>query len=322
MSKKNIFFSWLHNITEWLLSPSLWTFLMFLVLAAIIWYGHALNTVRERQLIVPITYIGIPENVSTEDPLPDKFYITVRDQGKRLRAYRQNAMVAVSIDLTQQFRADKGTLHINAEQVKQKLSDQLQGTAKIQHIAPEVIQTTYYHQAQKKVKIKTDLDIETISQYKIVDGPTITPRNLMIYGKKEQLDTISQITTQYKKLTNVRDTLITKLCLQPIENVRFAQDSVDLFVVAEQFTEKRLVMPIQTKGVPRSENLRLFPATVEVVMQVKVNKFAQVTDETVSVYCNYPKGNASTLPVEVKYDKSIINSIRIKPDEVEFIIEK
>lgn len=296
--------------------------MFFLVFAALIWYGYSLNTVRERGLVVPIEYSGVPDNIAFEQPLPDCFYITVRDEGKRLKEYKSGRLLPMQIDLTKQIAGERGTVHINSDQVRQQLSDQLQGTAKIQYIRPEVIQTDYYRQSSKRVGVVLQGEITPAQQYRFTQEPTLNPKKIVIYGKKEALDTISQVLTKKVERKNVKDTLRMSVELQDIENIRLSQDTVALEAVAEQFTEKRMTLPLQTRNVPRGEKLRLFPSTVDVLLQVNLAYFSRVTENTVAAYCNYPRKTSNTLTVELQYDKSVVSSAKAIPQEVEFIIEK
>ena len=46
-------------------------FVFFLVLASLIWYGHAMNSVRSAKLPVTVVYKGIPEEILFSDTLPE-----------------------------------------------------------------------------------------------------------------------------------------------------------------------------------------------------------------------------------------------------------
>ena len=49
------------------------TFLFFVLLATALWYGHALQSVRNATIPVIVSYAGIPENVGIEkNRLPDR----------------------------------------------------------------------------------------------------------------------------------------------------------------------------------------------------------------------------------------------------------
>ena len=59
---------WLSRI-DW---RDVFTFLLFFALALIVWYGHAMQSVRNTHVPVLIQYTGKPDNIGLQSPgLPD-----------------------------------------------------------------------------------------------------------------------------------------------------------------------------------------------------------------------------------------------------------
>ena len=323
MSKaKDIFSSFWTRIKGFLRDRNIFTFCLFLIFAAILWFGHAMNAVRERTLSVSIEYTGIPDNIAFEQPLPESFIFTVRDQGKRLQKYKEDAFVPIVVDLTQQLKHKEGEIHVSSDQVKSKIADQLQGTAKIQNIRPDVIQTNYYTQSKKTVPVVISGALSPATQYQFREKPKTTPSSITIYGKKEVLDTINQVVTEELNKQGIRDSLIQNLIIVPIEGVRFSDATVKVSVYTDQFTEKRMMIPISSRGVPEGLRLRTFPSSVEVTLHIPLAYFNEVTENDIQVVCRYPQTEKSTLPLEVRYSNKHIMQARVIPPEVEYIIEK
>jgi len=312
---------WL-KIKAFMRGRNLFTFCLFLVFAAILWYGHAMNTVRERTLSIEIQYAGIPDNVAFTGSLPAEFRFTVRDQGKRLQKYHESTFIPIEIDLSQQLNTKEGHLHIAADQVKSKIADQLQGTAKIQNIQPDIIETDFYTQHSKSVAVKIEGDISAATQYYFTQPPVTIPSKVKIFGKKEQLDSITAVSTEVLSATDIRDSISINVGLMPVSGIRFATDSVTVKAQTRQFTEKRLTLNIPTKGVPAGERMRIFPSTAEVTVHIPVEYFNEVNENNITIFCKYPQKQQRSLPVELKYDSKHIIKARVTPAEVEYIIEK
>ena len=105
------------------------TFLLFLVLAACIWYGHAMNSVRNTRVPVLIQYTGKPSAIALgEQGLPDTVMIEVRDAGSRLNSYHKETL-RLTIDLHPYIHGDKGTIHVPSDALRRSISDILQGTS-------------------------------------------------------------------------------------------------------------------------------------------------------------------------------------------------
>lgn len=301
---------------------SLGAFCLSLLFSTILWFGHALNAVRERTLCIPVEYVGVPDDVAFSEELPSEFVITIRDQGKRLRAYKSNSFSAVQFDLSKVTDKQQGEVMLYAEQIRPKLSDQLQGTAKLQHVRPENIAITYYRQRAKTVPVRFAGQVLPAPQYQLTAEPVITPQTLTVYGAASILDTLSYISTVATEYTDVKDSLQVSVGLDTPADVRLGTVSaVELTAAAEQYTEKKFTVPLLMMDVPNNLRLRTFPSTVEVTVRVGISHFADVTAADFAAYCMFPTEETTLLPVKLSYTTPYITHIRCTPSEVEFIIE-
>lgn len=300
---------------------NLFTFCLFLIFAAILWFGHAMNAVRERTMSITMVYSGVPDDISFEQPLPLSLSFTIRDQGKRLQKYKESTLAPVEVDLSQQLTQKEGHIHIASDQIKSKIADQLQGTAKIQSIRPEVIEGTYFTQMKKKVPVCIDGIISPAAQYMFTDSPHVEPSNVYVYGRKSALDSVTQVLTTTLNYTGLRDSLTAVCALETVADIRLSNDSVTVRATVEQFTEKSFTLPIIVKDVPADQHLRTFPSTVQATVRTALQHFNDISESDMEAICRYPKTETNTLPVTLMYtDKHIIQA-RVTPAEVEYIIE-
>ncbi len=298
------------------------TFCLFVLFATVLWFGHALNSMRDQKLQIPIVYTGLNPEVMFEEELPQAFTIYVRDQGKRLRLYKNDKFTPIQIDLQGLATSESGVLQLTTEMVKQKITDQLQGTTRLQRVLPENISVHYYKQHQKTVAVRLQGDVELAPQYQFTQLPTLQPDSMTIYGSEEALQAIEEVATETLALSQVKDTLRMQVDLQPIRGIRFAESTVTVYACAEQFTEKVFTLPICVVGVPEGETLRLFPPTVEATVRVGVSHFNDITAADLQVECVYPTEQLTQLPLQLRYTSPYITQSRITPTEVEYIIEK
>lgn len=275
---------------------------------------------RERTLKIDIEYTGIADNINFEQPLPSEFRFTVRDQGKRLQKYQ--TFVPIEIDLKPQLAGKEGKIHVSADQVKSKIADQLQGTAKIQNIRPELIEADYFVQAKKVVPVKIRGSIIPAQQYYFTQEPIAIPQNITIYGKEEAIDTISFVYTEPFTLCDVRDSITFDVNLLLATGIRYSANEIKVMAETAQFTEKTMILDIVPIGVPQGEQLRLFPSATEVTLRIALSNFNEVNETDINVFCQYPQHESRTLPVELEYNTNNIIQARFTPSEVEYIIEK
>ena len=142
----------LSGAKKFLFSRDALTFLCFVLVSAVLWYGHAISSEREATLHVPVRYSGVPQDVHFEPALPNHLDVTIRDAGRRLIAQHED-MPVITFDLSDQIKGGSGKVHIAQEQIMEKLPSSLHGsgTAKMISIRPDHIEGTYSERYNERV---------------------------------------------------------------------------------------------------------------------------------------------------------------------------
>lgn len=297
------------------------TFLLFIVLAACIWYGHAMQSVRNTRVPVLIQYTGKPGTIGLgESGLPDTVMIEVRDAGSRLNTYHREPL-RLTIDLRQYIHGEKGTIYVPSDALRRSISDLLQGTSSLIATTPEEISCPYFTEQERTVQVVLNGTLTPAAEYQFVNLPKLGRRTIKIYGQDKVLSTIDTVYTQAVELTDLMDTTDVRVALVLPQGIRAEVDSVDLHILTERFTEKKFILPIRPIGVPEGHHLRLFPQTVEVYVRVGISHFAQVQPEDIRVRCLYAPERIDKLDVELQYTNPYITSAWAYPGVVEYILE-
>lgn len=298
------------------------TFLLFLVLAACIWYGHAMHSVRNTRVPVLIQYTGKPSAIGlAEKGLPDTVMIEVRDAGSRLNSYHREPL-RLTIDLHPYIHGEKGTIHVPSDALRRSISDILQGTSRLIGTSPEEIRCAYFTEQEKTVPIVSRCDIVPAAEYQMTEAPTLSRSKLKLFGQDKTLQKIDTIYTEHLGLDQLCDTSVLRVALEIPRGVRAEADSVDLTVITERFTEKKFIVPIQVTGVTDGRRIRLFPHEVEVTARVGMVHFAQVQATDVQATCRYTPEREDKLDVELSYTNPFITAAWVYPGVVEFLVEQ
>lgn len=306
---------------RWLVRKDVPTFLLFVGLAALIWWGRAMSSPRDAVLTFPIVFSDIPEQIVFEEPLPTHLHVTVRDNGRQLHQISQSRQ-ELNISLASQLTQADGTIHLSAEQLRPKLQDMLPGSTAVQQIQPETISAAYHRQEEKVVPVQLQAQYAPASQFQMVGQPQMEPQEVHIYGKKQDLRGIHAVLTDSVLLQNLRDTVSYIVKLQAPANVRVSPNAVTVRFVAEQFTEKSFTLPVQVTGAGHDESLRLFPQDVTVCVRVGMSHFAEVNAEDFTAVCRFPKEEQASIPVEIEYHNPYVTNVRVTPNALEYIIER
>ena len=296
------------------------TFTLFLVLATALWYGHAMQSVRNTRVPVLIQYtkpgsIGIGGN-----GLPDTVMIEVRDAGARLNAYHREPL-HLTIDLRPYIHGEKGTIHVPSDALRRSISDILQGTSRLIETTPEEISCSYFTEQEKTVTVVLDGELTPAKEYQLVGAPVLSRMRLKLYGQDKALSGVDTVFTEHVVRSELSDTTNLRVALQIPAGMRSEADSVDVRVITERFTEKKFIIPLQIAGVPNGCHIRLFPKEVEVSVRVAMKHFAEVQPTDVQALCTYTADRTDKLDVEIRYTNPYITAAWTYPSVVEFLLE-
>ena len=298
------------------------TFLLFVVIATLVWYGHAMQSVRNTRVPVLIQYTGKPDAIGLKAPgLPDTVMIEVRDAGARLNTYHRDPL-HLTIDLHSYIHGEKGRIYIPSDALRRSISDILQGTSRLIETQPEDITCDFFTEQEKSVLLVFRGDLKTANEYQIIGQPTLARKRMKIFGDEKTLSAIDTLYTEPQDLSEISDTMRVRCALEVPQGIRAEEDSVDLCIIAERFTEKKFTIPVHIKGVPEGYHIRLFPKEVEVSVRVGMNHFSQVKANDIHATCAYSPERTDKLDVEISYTNPYITAAWAYPGVVEFILEQ
>ena len=312
----------LHKLLRTRRNKDIFIFFLFFLLAALLWFGHALQSVRTTRVPVYIHYTGKPGNIGlTKEGLPDQVIITVRDAGHRLNTYHQNPP-QITIDLHQYIHGESGTILIPANDLRASIKAVLQDNSNLLSASPDEIRCGYFKEADKTVSLVFTGSVSPADGYQQLGEPTLAKKKIKIFGQKEVIRKIDTLYTEEVAFTNLTDSLEKNVALVVPQGVRAEMDSVTLTLPIEQYTERRMTIPIVARGVPDGTTLRLFPNEVDVNMRIGISHFDEIKEEDIHAYCYFPALPQVSVEVKLSYPKNPhVTSVWYYPTEVQYIKE-
>ena len=281
-----------------------------------------MQSVRNTRVPVLIQYTGKPGTIGLgESGLPDTVMIEVRDAGSRLNSYLREPL-HLTIDLRPYIHGERGTIHVPSDVLRRSISDILQGTSKLVETHPEEITCSFFTEQERTVVVAFGGEISLEEEYQLVGEPTLSRTRIKLFGQDKMLSTIDTVYTEALQLEDVCDTLSLRTALVLPQGIRAEEDSLDLTIISERYTEKKFTLPLHAHGVPQGYHMRLFPNEVEVSVRVGMSHFAQVQAEDVKAVCTYSPEQTDKLDVTLHYSNPFITSAWAYPGVVEFILEQ
>lgn len=297
-------------------------YLLFVLLATIIWVINAIGSRRVAVYDLPIVYSGISADYVITNAMPRKLRIELEDDGLD-HFTRRNANLVLHFDVSSQVQGSDGTITIELDQIRQEIVQHLSGDAQLVGFTPESLSGSYALQDKKVVPVIFDGDIQTAAQYQLTSKPTCTPSEIMIYGLKNQLESVNEVRTELVEIDGVQESMSLVLGLIAPDSIRLGQDSILLTICTEQFTEKELMLPIHTPIMDDGLTLHVFPNQAKVTFRIPTNLFASVNDSTdIELYVDIPTEKDDILNIKAHINNQNISQLHILPKEVEYLIKQ
>lgn len=296
-------------------------YLLFVLLATVIWFANAFSTRRSINMTIPVTYTHIPDDCIFTTAPTAQVHVTMEDEGIDL-FHNRGRKYELSFDLSGYFEGEEGTFVIPMDELRQAIVQQLAGDATLAAFTPELLSGSYTRQHEKTVPIVYSGQVKPAHQHQLCGEVTLNPRYAKVYGTEEDIAAISQVETSLTDYEGVQDTFVTRLALIAPPGTRVLPDSIELQAVAELFTEKALQLPIRTPDFGQDgQQLHLFPNHVTATFRIGAAWFSSVSEEDLEAFVDMPQSGIDHLPVHIENRNPHITHIRIKPEEVEYLIE-
>lgn len=312
-------------------------YLAFVLLAFVLWFYRALDDTFVANISYPVQYQNLPKNKILLSTPPEKVALRVRGNGytilsnklkfKRPLDFNVNSFLLYSQDY------DSMSVYILSRYAREELSQDLNSKntdLEIISIEPDSIFFTFARTKAKKVAIRPNIaNTEMLLAEQHILNGTITskPDSIDIIGPSAIIDTIQYIYTQELTPTALNDTFSKKIALAPIEQINFPIKKVNISIPVDRFTEFGYQIPIKTRNVPDSINMKLFPRSVKISFNIAHSNINKVSKNDFLPYIDYNEIGARTgqqsnrLSIKLDSTPKYVHAVRIYPSGAEYINE-
>lgn len=316
--------SYAQKLKSFFFSKDILSFLLFVLLSSAFWFVNVLGRERETDISIPVEYIGLPQNIIFSSPPPSRIFVSVKDQGLQLLNYSRFRLKPLRIDLMREFE-QQGEIIFTLDQIRSRLNRYLLPSTTILQIRPDTMQITYEKLSEATLPITLVSKIDLAHQHIFSREISLEPSRITVYGPKKIIDSLKSVRTELLKAKNIDDTASYVAKLIPIESVRYSVNETKVTLYVEQFTEKKVQIPITAINFPENLSVRTFPTIVDATFIVGLSHFKDLDRDNIQVFIDYndlKNDNQSKHKLTVKNNSPFISNIRITPQEVEFLLEQ
>jgi hypothetical protein len=209
------------------------------------------------------------------------------------------------------------------------LNEQLSSETEVVNVFQDTIFVNLGRSISKKVPVALKLDINFKLGYNFIEELLILPDSVLITGPEKYIDSISEISTIPFELNDVYENINTELLLQlPPNNKKIVLSSNKIMAIGkvDKFTEGNFTIPVAVINEPEGVKINPFPKEINVTYQVGLTNFNKIDENSVSIVFDYNEYKNDTLirfltPI-IQQKSDFIYSLKINPNQIEFLIQK
>lgn len=305
-------------------------YLICVAIATGFWFLNALSKTYTVTLTAPVTYVNFPDNKTLANTPPDKFDLKIKAHGFTILRHRLSFLfmpLEFNVnDMTNNRMKEsrRNSYAFPSRQFLSELSYMMSNEMEILSMSPDTLFFKYDQMGQKKVKVKPRLRINMKKQYQISGETKSIPDSVNVNGAQSVIDTIHFAFTDPIRVNEAAQTIQAEAKISQIKEIYFDPKVVEVTIPVEEYTESQQVVPVEMKDQPNDMTIKLFPPKVKISFQVGLSRFSEIKPEDfkLSVSYNDIKEGKQRLKITAEDVPSYLYSIKISPEELEYLIEK
>jgi YbbR-like protein len=301
-------------------------FLFILILTSIIWLLIELSKSYTSSAIFTVEYKNIPSEKLLQSKPISEINITLKAPGFSLLKYKLKKH-NLAINLKSVVKRGT-TYYLLPNQQISYFNAQLASETEVMGVLNDTIFVELGNNKSKKVPIYLSSNIKFKLGYNLTKDIKIIPDSVLITGSEKFVDSIKELSTEILELSDVYKDINAQLGLiLPSKDINIILSTTRVKINGEvdKFTEGSFTIPVALINKPEGVKINTFPKQIEVIYQAGLSNFNKITKNSFLVVYDYEQYKNDTLlkyltPV-IKQKSEFISSMKIKPSQIEFLIQ-
>lgn len=304
------------------------TFVFFVGLAFFFWVLQRMQGDVVRTLYIPLVADSLSVHYELSDSLPNYLEVEVQDRGFEHIRYALDDMKPINLKLYKD--PHKGMrIGIDKKELSAALGHRLSSSAVILRQSLYELSVGLRARGRKRLPIALEAVPSAGTGYTTSDI-RITPDSVTVYGDQTKLSALKAI-----YLPNVYDALTESFdapVLLPLpKGLRSDMQRVRLSIAVEELTEQSFTLPISVYGVPEGYTFQPLPSVATVLLTIPRSRYGELSEVDLELSVLYAqaedweqgqRASDRTLPVRLAKAPEWIKRYSIKPERIQFVLEK
>ncbi len=308
-------------------------FLFFFILSSILWLLNVLDKKYTTKIEYPIFYKNIPQNKILSKKLPKKIELELESVGFNLLKYKiGNTIKPINLDISLIFLKKKmqkndKNFFLTKKELLENIKKQLEENFFLKNINIDTLFFNFSSIIKKKFFVKHNVEVNLKKQYMLKEEIFTLPDSVTLSATASILDTIKFVETVERTYNNLSKNIQMSIKLKILKDIKYSQNSVNLNIPVEKFTEATVKIPVEIINIPKKENIKIFPNTIRITYLIGLsnykkldkNDFRAIVDYN-SIFDKNHKIVKSKMKVQIiNYPKYLL-SFKCYPKKLEYII--
>ena len=284
----------LKNFAKQLLNRS---FLIFLLLSAVMWYLNKLSHTYSSNIVIPVNIVN---DFNSKQMLIEKTNMLtcqIECKGYKLigeKLFSKHKRIDIPSSRLR-FRNVAGapyTKVVDNESLKDVLNTML-SPIRLLAIKTGNVYVTSSETVTKKLPVYSSLEVDTRQHYRMISGIELIPDSIIVRGVKPIIDTMSGVWTEKKTFFGVERSISGTVELEKTDGVTYSTNDIDYNIDIETFTEMEFELPIKITNCPQNLQAKILPYKAKIKLNVNRSNYRFIKPERITLYIDYKDINTN-----------------------------
>jgi len=297
-------------------------FLLFLAITVFFWWSQTMSQSYQTSMKVSVQVSDVPDDVRITTPAAKQVTVSLSGKGSALRkSGRRGSRHMLNVS-SSAFSMSQGHASLPTAVLRDSIRALLPSSVVISSISPDSLVYQYALQRSVLLPVEFDGNVESQDQFfleRIEFSPDSITASILL-SDTSSVRALAQAGT----VTLASDTTIRTIALKPADGVIFSADEVQMTVIAQQYTEKSLEVPITGVNFPEYISLKAFPARATLTVWVKMSEYDKVTAADFQVVVDYNDiagSDASKARLRIFSQPANVRNVRLQTRTVDYLME-
>lgn len=297
-------------------------FLLFLAITFFIWWSQTMSQDYQTVMKIPVQVNSIPENVRVTVQPASQLTVSLSGKGTALRKSGRRGGKNVLNISNSAFIMNQGHASLSTHWLRDSISALLPASVSVRSIEPDSITYQYVNQRSLMLPVEFAGSIESQDQF-FMERIEFNPDSVQISVLMS--DTLThQVIADAGSIVLSADTTTRTVALKSSPDVLLSTENVEMTIIAQQYTEKSLEVPVTGINFPDNLTLKAFPSKAVVSVWVKMSEYDRVNASDFQVVVDYNDiagrdGSKATL--RIFSQPANVRNVRLQTRTVDYLIE-